>query len=107
MVDRKYNYVIQYFHKLYLYRPVLISGFCRNTDVICALMGHYTVSSDNSLLAFRDNLLVPPSRTGPTGHPETLVRNHNYVMCNIQEECTSYRDLVCRRHFVVVNDSKH
>ena len=33
------------------------SGFCHEVDENCSVLGYYTVSSDNSLLMFRDNLL--------------------------------------------------
>ena len=35
----------------------MISGFCHEVDKNCSVLGYYTVSSDNSLLTFRDNLL--------------------------------------------------
>lgn len=49
----------------------MISGFCRNTDVTCSLMGYYTVSSDNSLPMFWDSLLVPPK-----GQDEQVILKH-------------------------------
>jgi hypothetical protein len=39
----------------------VISGFRREVDENCALLGYYAASSGNFLLTFRDNLLVPPS----------------------------------------------
>jgi len=38
------------------------SGFRREVDENCALLGTYTASSGNFLPKFRDNLSVPPSR---------------------------------------------
>jgi hypothetical protein len=35
------------------------SGFRREVDENCALLGHYAASSGNSLPTFRDNLSVP------------------------------------------------
>ena len=36
----------------------MISGFRREVDENCALMGYYVASSGNSLPTFRDNLSV-------------------------------------------------
>jgi len=45
---------------IFLNNPVLcvISDFRLQVDETCALFGHYTAYSDNSLLTFRDNLTV-------------------------------------------------
>jgi hypothetical protein len=40
----------------------VISGFRRNVDQICALLGYYAASSGNPLPIFQDNVSVPPSR---------------------------------------------
>jgi hypothetical protein len=40
----------------------VISGFRRDVDQICALLGYYAASSGNSVPTFRDNLSVPSSR---------------------------------------------
>ena len=40
----------------------LISGFCREVDENCALLGRYAANSGNSLPTFRDNLSVLSSR---------------------------------------------
>jgi hypothetical protein len=40
-----------------------ISGFRREVDESCALLGHYTASSGDSLRTFRDNLSVPSERS--------------------------------------------
>jgi hypothetical protein len=37
----------------------LISGFCRDVDEICGLLGYYTASCGNYLPTFRDNVSVP------------------------------------------------
>jgi len=39
----------------------VISGFRREVEKNCALLGCYAASSGNSLPTFRDNLLVPSS----------------------------------------------
>jgi hypothetical protein len=41
---------------------VLISGFIRDVDEICGLLGNYTASCGNYLPTFRDNVSVPSSR---------------------------------------------
>jgi len=40
----------------------VISGFRRDIDEICALLGHYAAYSGNFLPKFRDNLSAPSSR---------------------------------------------
>jgi hypothetical protein len=40
----------------------LISGFRRDVDEICGLLGYYTASCGNCLPTFRDNTSVPSSR---------------------------------------------
>jgi hypothetical protein len=40
----------------------LISGFCRDVDEICGLLGYLTASCGNYLPTFRDNVSVPSSR---------------------------------------------
>jgi hypothetical protein len=40
----------------------VISGFRRDVDDICALLGYYAASSGSSVPTFRDNISVPPSR---------------------------------------------
>jgi hypothetical protein len=39
----------------------MISGFCPEVVETCALLGYYTISSDNLLLTFQGNILVPSS----------------------------------------------
>jgi hypothetical protein len=39
----------------------MISGFCHNTDEICALLGYKAALSGNSLPTFWDNISVPSS----------------------------------------------
>jgi hypothetical protein len=40
---------------------ILISGFRRDVDEICALLRYYAVSCGNCLPTFRDNVSVPSS----------------------------------------------
>jgi hypothetical protein len=40
---------------------ILISGFRRDADEICALLGYYAASCGNCLTTFRDNVSVPSS----------------------------------------------
>jgi hypothetical protein len=40
----------------------LISGFRRDVDDICGLLGYYAASCGNCLPTFRDNVWVPSSR---------------------------------------------
>jgi hypothetical protein len=80
----------------------LISGFRREVDENCALLGHYTASSGNFLPTFRDYLLGLVFRDqdpwlpkmGPTGCPETWVRNYHYSQRNNIEERSSQCGLI-------------
>jgi hypothetical protein len=38
---------------------ILISGFRRDVDEICGLLGYYAALSGNCLPTFRDNISVP------------------------------------------------
>jgi hypothetical protein len=44
-----------------LLQVALISGFLRDVDVTCGLLGNYTASCCNYLPTFRDNVSVPSS----------------------------------------------
>jgi hypothetical protein len=44
------------------FKLILIPGFRRDVDEICALLGYYAASCGNCLLTFRDNVSVPSSR---------------------------------------------
>jgi hypothetical protein len=46
-------------HDVHRYSCTLISGFRRDVDVICGLLGDYTASCGNYLPTFRDNVSVP------------------------------------------------
>ena len=65
-----------------------ISGFRREVQENCVLLGYYTASSGNSLPTFRDNLSVPSSRIGC---PKTSVGNYHYSLRNNLEERSSRR----------------
>jgi hypothetical protein len=40
----------------------VISGFRRDVDEICAILGYYAAQSGSSVPTFRDSVSVPPSR---------------------------------------------
>jgi hypothetical protein len=68
-----------------------ISGFRREVDENCVLLGYNAASSGNFLPTFRDNLSVPYSRIKnlkmePIGCPETSVRNHHHSLRNNPED---------------------
>jgi hypothetical protein len=74
-----------------------ISGFRRNADEICALLGYYAAENSNPLPTFRDNVSVPSSRArtasplkiGPIRCLETSVKDYHSALRNIPEECKS------------------
>jgi hypothetical protein len=41
---------------------IVISGFRRDVDEICTLLGYYAASSGNPLPTFRENISVPSSK---------------------------------------------
>jgi hypothetical protein len=41
---------------------IVISGFRRDVDEICALLGYYAASNGNPLPTFRENVSVPSSK---------------------------------------------
>jgi hypothetical protein len=59
----------------------MISGFCRERDKICVLLGYYAAHGGNSLPTFRDNLSVPFLKG-----QEFSVRNYQHALRNIPEE---------------------
>jgi len=64
----------------------VISGFRREVDEICALLGYYAAYSGNSLLTFRDILSVPSLKgQGPIVCSEASVRNYHFTLPNIPE----------------------
>jgi len=44
------------------FKGLMISGFRRDLDEICTLLGYYTAYSGNNLPTFRDNLSTSSSR---------------------------------------------
>jgi hypothetical protein len=56
-----------------------ISGFRREIDEICALLGYYAASCGNFWTSSRLNM-------GPIRYPETLVNNYHTTLCNIPQE---------------------
>jgi hypothetical protein len=74
-----------------LFPSYIISGFRREADENCALLGHYATSSGNSVPTLRDNLSVPYSRIriGPIGCPQTSIGNYHYSLRNNSEERSS------------------
>ena len=88
----------------------MISGFHREVDVNCALLGCYATISGNFLPTFRDNLSVPFSgsknpislqesiilsfdswllKFGPIGCPETSAINYHYLQRDNPAKCNS------------------
>jgi hypothetical protein len=75
----------------------VISGFRREADEICALLGNYTTCSDHSSAKFRNDLSSQSSRAknyfglltlevGPTGYSETSVKNYHYMLRKFPEQ---------------------
>jgi hypothetical protein len=54
---------------------MLISGFRRDVDEICGLLGNYTESGGNYLPTFLDNVSVPSSRVKIPSRKESQERN--------------------------------
>ena len=75
----------------------VISGFLREIDQNCVLLGYYAASSGNFLPTFRDNLSVASpevknkKRWDLLGCPETSVRNGHYSLLNNPGERSSVR----------------
>jgi hypothetical protein len=55
----------------------LISGFRRDVDDICALLGYYAASCGNCLPTFRDNVSVPSSRVKSPSKKERKPATYN------------------------------
>jgi hypothetical protein len=58
----------------------VISGFRRDIDEICTLLGYYAASNGNPLPTFWDNV------SGPIRCPETSVQYYNSTLRNALEE---------------------
>jgi hypothetical protein len=85
-----------------------ISGFSREVDEICVLLGYYSAGSVNSLSTFRDEPWVQTSRVkdtlslmmGPVGCPEQSVKNYRYTMRNFSIECRSHMTFTSFQFFM-------
>jgi hypothetical protein len=86
-----------------------VSGFRRDVDGICDLLGCYAASSGNPLPTFRYNVSVPPSRVktsgawkvGPIRCSETLVKDYHLTLRNIPEDRRSSNEI--SSHFAHLN----
>jgi hypothetical protein len=74
----------------------VISGFRRDVNEICALLGCYAASCGNCLPKFRDSW---PLKMGPIRCPETSVNNYHTTLRNITEERWSF--LCCMKFFLI------
>jgi hypothetical protein len=70
----------------------MISGFRRDVDKICGLLGYYAASCGNCLQTFRDNVSVPSwsVKIGPIRCPESSVSNYQTAPRNVAEEGRSH-----------------
>ena len=77
------------------------SGFRREMDENCALLGCYIANSGNSLPTFRNNFSAPSLRpflkmgpaflkVGTIGCPETSLKNYHYFLPNSPDESSSH-----------------
>jgi len=87
------SYVTRNIFPLNIYLLDVISGFRRDVDEICDLLG--LLYSVNSVTTFRDDLSVPYSRAQKTSWPlkiwpricpETSIRNYHSRLRNVVEE---------------------
>jgi hypothetical protein len=91
-------------HTFLCNKQFAISGFRRDTDEICALLGYYTASCGNSLPTFRDNVSVPchrgsrnprrPLKMGPIRRFITSVKDYHPMPRNMPEERRSQLQLL-------------
>jgi hypothetical protein len=76
-----------------LYRA-LISGFRRDVDIICGLLGDYMASCGNYLPTFRDNVSVPSSRVEIPRRKESVVPKRRKIITSrrrvITQKTTDY-----------------
>ena len=61
----------------------VISGFRREVDENCVLLGCYAASSGNFLPTFRDNISIPSSGFNKESK---RIRNYHYSLRNASEE---------------------
>jgi len=77
-------------------RTFMISGFRREIDESCALLGHYAASSGNSLPTFRDNLSVPSSRV------QNKKRFDQYVVPKRRYGIATVRCIITQKNAVIM-----
>jgi hypothetical protein len=58
----------------------VISGFRRDVDENCALLGYDAASSGNTLPTFRDNISVPSSRVKKTNKNFLTLEDGTYTL---------------------------
>jgi len=77
----------------------VISGFCREVDENCILLGYYAVSSGNSLPKLQDNVLVPSSRG------KNVTRKWGVLLWGLYREESTHpsNDVLCVPHLEVCN----
>jgi hypothetical protein len=63
-------------------RNILISGFRRDVDEICGLLGNYTASCGNYLPTFQDNVSVPSPQVKSPSTDILLVASEEYTDCD-------------------------
>jgi hypothetical protein len=56
---------------------ILVSGFRRDVDEICALLGYYSASCGKCLPTFRENVSVPSSRVKSPSRKERKPATYN------------------------------
>jgi hypothetical protein len=71
----------------------VISGFVRDIDEMCPLLGRYAASNDNPLLTFRGSFLVPSSKAKKMGprRRETPVKDYHWTLRNAPEDYRSHQ----------------
>jgi hypothetical protein len=94
----KYNTLWK--HRLFSHPLSVISGFRDEVSQMWALLGFYPAQSGNSVPTFRGNISDPsskvknsrtswPLKMGPTGCPETSVKDYHSTLHNTTEESRS------------------
>ena len=104
------NTAMNLFHEAYgildCLRKSAISGFSRELDENCTLLGCYAASCGNSLLTFRNNLSVPSSRVENPKRKPVAVLYGLYVMRSSSKGLLKKRLLrPCNRGVSVVKNT--
>jgi hypothetical protein len=85
-----HSYLFKIFPLSWSFRHIdwVTSGFRRDVDQICALLGYYATSNGNPLPTFLGNVSLPSSRVkmGPIRCPKTSIKDYHYTLRNAQEE---------------------